>query len=158
MFARLFKRRPEAHRLVLDYPKKPRLPNGATGIIEHTPVSSLAMEVYPMQFRLLPMTAMEPYDEFIEKNPDFIYADALWLDALIEMLAPNGTRSSSVEAVLLNGFTGQIFFLATTFDSDAGPTYTFFNWSNVAPAGRYLCPAGNPVRPDIPVYAAVFQE
>lgn len=158
MFSSLFKRRPEVHRLIVNYPQKPRLPNGATTIIEHTPVSSLAMEVHPMQFRLLPMTPMEPYDVFVEKNPGHTFVDALWLDGFIEMLAPNGKRSSSAEKIFLDGFMGQIFFLGTTFDSDAGPTYAFFNWSDVAHVGRFLCPVGNPVRPDIPVFAAVYEE
>lgn len=158
MFLKSFKRQPKVHQLIVKYPQAPRLPNGANAIMEHMSVSSLAMEVHQRQLRLVPMTSMEPYSEFVSNNPDHIYADAVWLDALIDTLAPNGKRSGSLEKFFLDGFLGQIFFLGTTFDSDAGPAYAFFNWSKVAPAGRYLCPVGNPVRPDVPVYAAVYEE
>ena len=158
MFKNLLKRQSEVSKLIIDYPAMPRLPNGATAILEHSPVSSVTMPVHQTQFGLVPITVMESYEGFPGKNPDSKFADALWLDVFIKTLAPNGKRSSVVEKAFLDNFIGQIFFLATTFDTEAGPAYAFFNWSEVAPVGRYLCPVGNPVRQDIPVYAAIYQE
>jgi hypothetical protein len=104
------------------------------------------------------MPAMQSYAQFVKQNQEYRFADALCLDAFIETLAPKGVRSARAEKAFLKGFTGQIFFLGTTFDTDIGPVYTFFNWSYVAPEGRYLCPVENTVRPDIPVLAAVYEE
>lgn len=152
------KRRPAPGRLTVGYPATPKLPNGALNIAEHHPVSDLPMEVSLMQFQFLPMTPMEPYEGFAEKHPEHRFVDALWLDSLLNLLAPDGKRSERIEKALLSGFYGQIFFLGTTFTTEAGPAYAFFNWSEAAPAGRYLCPIGNPVRPDLPVFAATYVE
>lgn len=158
MLLKLLRRQPKVLRIEVDYPTAPRLPNGANFIISHNPLRSEVMEVYPKQLQLMPMIPCESCEEFVDKNPEQSFVDALWLDGLMKTLAPGGKRSKDVEKVFLDGFWGQILFLKTVFDTDSGPAYAFFNWSEVAPIGRYLCPTENPVRPDIPVYAAVYKE
>lgn len=146
-------------RLRVNYPAQPQLPNGATGIVHHVPLSSAPLEVQPLQFRLLPMPASLPYSKFPDTCPEHRFADALFFDSLLGVLYPEGKGSAKAASTFLGpDFHGQIFFLGTMFDSNAGSVFPFFNCTAVAPVGRYLCPIGNPVRPDVPVFAAVFEE
>ncbi|MDA8596900.1 hypothetical protein N9L26_01040 [Candidatus Pacebacteria bacterium] len=157
MFSSLARRLKTSHDIVVPYPAQPKLPNGATCIQEHTPLAKAELVIEPRDLRLTELTANAPYSSFTPKHSTEQSADALVLDALIETLYPHGNLARSAERALIPNFYGQIFFLGTVFDTAHGPCYPFFNWSSAAPVGRYLCPVGNPVRWDVPVYAAVYK-
>lgn len=139
------------------YPQTPELPNGAADIFEHVPLAEAALQVRPQQFRLVSLPAHEAYDAFADQHPELRFADALFFQAFLAALAPNGKRSRRLERAFLGDFSGQIFFLGTAFDSEAGLVYPFFDWTSMIQPGRYLCPTGHPVRPDLPVFAAVYE-
>ncbi len=158
MFSFFTKRRAAATPMCVNYPALPRLPNSATGILEHAPLASAPIMIQPKQLALYRLTPGTPYSMAAAEHQKRRFADALFLEALLAKLFPAGQLSSKAVAAYLGNFTGQIFFLGTTFDTAEGPSYAFLNWNTILPATCYLCREDTSVRPDIPVYACAYTE
>lgn len=157
MYRFLLQGRQETPRMRVNYPSMPELPLMATGVLEHKPLARQSREIAPDQLMLLPLRPGVPYHRVATTHPRLRFADALFLEALLDVLYPTHTGlSDRAEAAYLGDFAGQLFFLGTVFNTHVGGAYSFLNWNTSLPHTRYLCPTHTPVRADIPVYACVY--
>jgi hypothetical protein len=155
----LFRHKVEKPYLNIDYNSAPTIPNGARGVAWHKPAGSDEVVLRPQQLRLLPLVQGQSYEWFRLNNPEHNFADAKVLDALVTALfLRNGQISEVAVDEFLGNFSGQIFFLNTAFDTNAGECHAFLNWRTHLRALRYVCPTTNPINHDVNCCACVIEK
>lgn len=158
MFA-FWRRKVKEQCLTIGSGSTPKIPNGATSILWHTPIGSGEIVLRPEQLRFVPLVRGKSYRWFRENNPELTFADASVLDALLSaLLLPSGALNEVAIKEWLGDFRGQLFFLNTAFDTRDGECHAFFNWKTFMPALRYVCPADNLINHDVHCCALVIEK
>ena len=141
-------------RLAVDFDSKPLLPNGATGLRLHEPVARGLQAIGSDDLVLEPMPPGMSYTEFREAHRGELLCDASILDAIVQLAGPafvaNRRKGNRILEKLFPNFSGQVFFLGTSFMTTWGcEGVPFLCVKTPLPALRYLCPSDHPVNHDL---------
>lgn len=155
LMERLFRGRvPSIQDITIDYDAPIALPSGTQGIIWDNPVGEGQTRFKLGQLVIEAMPQGVTYLEYQSQHPDVNFADARILEELLRPIAEK--RDSDFGALmqrLLGGFSGQVFFLGTAFESlhsgEIMPSFAYLNWKTRYPALRYVCPADHPINHDV---------
>lgn len=157
-FSLLTKFRREAVSLKVDYSTEPVLPNGAVQIRRHIPISDKAVTILSGDLELRVMPQGSTYEEYYNAHTSEGLCDVQVLDAFMKVITRTPSSIDKVIKEFFGKFSGQIFFLGTTFVSEDGrECVPFLNLHTHFPSLRYICPVTHPINHDVYCCACFFR-
>jgi|SRR3989344_2051715 len=136
--------------LLVDYTVGPSLPKDAAKVLRHKPLHSGTLTIMPGDLILKEMPRGTTYSEYYARHNTERFCDVMVLDAFIQKVVKDTTLLRHMIEEHFGDFSGQIFFLGTSFESTTGiECVPFLNLNTRFLALRYMCPAVHPVNHDV---------
>lgn len=152
-FLGLRSNRRNAPTIIVDYAQQPTVPIGAKSVLSHQPAGIGSFPLLPGSLELVEFLPGTPYEQYRADHADGSLGDAVILDAIIKEIKLVIERPAELERLIdtfFGSFSGQIFFLGTTYESEDGrECVPYLNIRTMYPAFRYLCPVGHVINHDV---------
>jgi hypothetical protein len=139
--------------ITIDYALQPMVPSGARRILHHQPAGAGSLPLLSGSLEIVEFLPGTTYAQYRIDHADEPLGDAVILDAIIRKIQAAIERPAELEKFLekfLGSFSGQIFFLGTTYESEDGrECVPYLNIKTRYPAFRYLCPMNQIINHDV---------
>lgn len=139
--------------ITVDYALQPMVPNGAKRILRHQPAGAGSFPLLSGSLEIAEFLPGTTYAQYRIDHAGEPLADAVILDAIIRKIQAAIERPAALEKLIekfLGSFSGQIFFLGTTFEAEGGGEYVpYLNIRTMYPAFRYICPMNQVINHDV---------
>lgn len=129
--------------ITIDYALQPMVPNGAKRILCHQPAGAGSFPLLSGSLEIVEFLPGTTYAQYRIDHADEPLGDAVILDAIIREIQAAIEKPAELEKLLesfFGSFSGQIFFLGTTYEAEDGREYVpYLNIKTRYPAFRYIC-------------------
>lgn len=139
--------------ITIDYSLQPMIPSEAKRILCHQPADSGVFSLLPGSLGIEEFLPGTTYAQYRRDHINESLGDAVILDAIVNQLQSVAREPAKFERLIqkyFGSFSGQVFFLGTTYESvDGRECVPFLNINTMYPSLRYICPANQIINYDV---------